>query len=231
MSLDALVGYGDFGLDQTRTQFGATVSGSQDASAIFGGANLTFCRSIGDLLVDASTAVLYARMRLDAFTESNPLPPTGILENPSGRVRIGQWQIGTNVAYPYADLEIFGSAFYVYDFDRTEVSVGPTQAVPSVDKSEFQLGAGVRYIGIDDVIASLEYRTVQGRNDIDSDSVNFNLSFEFRATQDSSYVVKPARLNPALRVRYFSACWHQNLISSVLTTPPYTSRAAANRRY
>ena len=51
--------------------------------------------------------------------------------------------------------------------------------MPSDDKSELQLGAGVRYIGIENVIASLEYRTVQGRNDIDSDSVNFNLSFEF----------------------------------------------------
>ena len=103
--------------------------------------------------------------------------------------------------------------------------------MPSDDKSELQLGAGVRYIGIENVIASLEYRTVQGRNDIDSDSVNFNLSFEFWATQDSSYVVEPARLNAALRVRYLSVCWHQNLISSVLTRPPYTSRPAANRRY
>jgi len=177
-SFDAVFGAAMTDIDQSRT-FGSVIQGEQDAYRWFGAANVNMFTQMGDFYIDLSSGLSYARDHLNAFTETGAVLPAGGLENPASSVRIGQWRLGGIVTYPVGAVELFGSAFHVYDFTRTKVVVGPGQTAPSDDRTDVQLGGGLRYVGTERITASLEYTTVLGRTNVDADVISAMVSLEF----------------------------------------------------
>ncbi len=173
LSADLVVGHTRIDIDQTRLQLGTPVSGSQDAKRWFLASNLNHFQEIGNWSVDTSIGFLYARDKLDSFTESNGLV------NSSQIIRLGQARIGGNVAYPVGNFEPFANAYYVYDLKTTKVQVAASQAQPSNDRTELQLGAGVRYVGKQGVTGTLEYHTVKTRKNLSSNVFSLSVSMEF----------------------------------------------------
>ena len=50
--------------------------------------------------------------------------------------------------------------------------------IESRDRTELQLGGGIRYLGSQGISASLEYTTIQGRTNVDADIIG--VSFTYR---------------------------------------------------
>lgn len=173
-STDVLLGYTSLDIEQTRIQpFLGQVSSDVDGNRWYVAGNLNFYHTMGSVLVDVTTGMLFAHDKQDSFTESNGL------SNPSQTAKLGRWRFGGNVAYLHRDLELFGNAYLVYDFGRTNVDVGAPQLNPSDDRTEFQLGTGIRYVGQEDITASLEYNTTVGRDDVESNSLSLSVRMEF----------------------------------------------------
>lgn len=174
VSVDAAIGHARMDIAQFRTQplFGR-VDSDLRGRRWFAAANVNLHSAIGALLVDVSTGVLLARDRHEAFNESNGLA------NPAQNFTLGQWRIGAGFAYPVSGFELFGSGYYVHDFEREPVRVARGQPQPDNDRGEFQVGAGLRYVGGNGISASLEYQTVLGRSNLDSDRVGLNIRVPF----------------------------------------------------
>ena len=173
-----MLGAAAIGIDQQRN-FGGVIRGEQDAYRWFASMNVNMFTEVGDFYVDLSTGLLYARDHLNAFTENGGTLLAGGLVNPATSIRLGQWRVGGTVSYPLGDIEVFGAAYHAYDFTRTKVIVGPTQAAPSDDRTELQLGGGVRYVGSEGLSASVEYTTIHGRTNLDADIISAFVSMEF----------------------------------------------------
>jgi len=178
ISVDASLGFTRSNIDQMRTLLGASIEGSTNSDRVFGAVNVNAFYPTGNWILSGRAGLLFAKDDVDEFVEQTGLP--GGLVNPEQRFRIAQGRLGGDVGYSLGAWEPFVSAHLVHDFTRTAVQVGPGQRQPSEDDTEVELGFGVRYFDErHDVSGALEFISVQGRDDIDSQSVNLNVRVKF----------------------------------------------------
>jgi len=155
-----------------------SIEGSTNSDRVFGAVNVNAFYPTGNWILSGRAGLLFAKDDVDEFVEQTGLP--GGLVNPEQRFRIAQGRLGGDVGYSLGAWEPFVSAHLVHDFTRTAVQVGPGQRQPSEDDTEVELGFGVRYFDErHDVSGALEFISVQGRDDIDSQSVNLNVRVKF----------------------------------------------------
>lgn len=173
VTLDGLFGVGRLTVDQTRSQFGATISSDVRGRRVFAAGNVTAYFDSGPVLWDVTTGLLAVQDRLDSFTESNGLV------NPGQRSRLLQWRAGVGATVPVGAWALYANGAYAYDVDRTEVTVGPGQAQPDGDRDELQAAFGVRYLHEETLTASFEYSTVLSRENFESDAFQAQFHWEF----------------------------------------------------
>ena len=178
-SADLSVGYTNLDINQSRS-IGTVVFDSEvDSRRYFVAGNFNAIHVAGPWLFTGTAGVLYAKENVDSFVETVRGAPTVTLSNASRSAKIGQWRVGTTGSYYHNGWEPYASVFFVKDFTSTSANLAAGVAVPSDDDDEVQLGAGVRYY--DDALgmtASVEYNTVLGRDNIESNSVNLLLRFD-----------------------------------------------------
>lgn len=173
LSADMAIGLSFLDIEQFRTNAaGARVTSSTNSDRAFISGNVSAAQSFGNWYVGGRVGLLYAKDDIDGFTESDT---TAVAAR---EVELGRLSLGGNIAYTWDSFEPFASATYQHDFSFENIRVaGATQ--PENDVNDILLGFGVRWYGESGVTASLEYNTVVGRDDFDSDTFNFYLRADF----------------------------------------------------
>ncbi|NNM00184.1 MAG: autotransporter outer membrane beta-barrel domain-containing protein [Gammaproteobacteria bacterium] len=176
-SVDGTVGFTYSDIEQFRTQVVQTVSSELDAWRVFAAANLNWFGGRDRWLLSARGGLLYAQDSFDSFTENTGV--AGGLFNPEREFDIGQASIGGEVGYAIGDFVPFVNGRFIYDVEESVVEVGPGQAAPGADRTEFQAGFGLRYFGRDNGIsADVEFTTVETRENIDSYTISATVRIE-----------------------------------------------------
>ena len=172
LTFDMGIGYGSLEIDQFRTVAGTRITSKVDVDRHFVISHLNGFKEFGNFLVSGRVGVIIARDDHEGFTESDG---TVVADR---QFDLGQFRIGGDVAYSWGSFEPFVSALYEYDYNHEDlVVVGPLQA-PN-DSDDVALGLGLRWYGDNNLTASLEYNTIIGREDFDSDSIQFFLRADF----------------------------------------------------
>ena len=176
--VDGTIGYVNLDLDQDRSIGAFTFDSSTDSNRYFVAANLNAIHAQGDLQLVGTAGVLYAKQTIDGFTESLRSFPTVTNTVTSRTFQVGQWRLGGSAAYYYGGWEPFVSAYWIRDFTRTSLNLAPGVPRPPKDDGKVEASAGVSYYDDSGVTASLEVLTVLGRDNVDSESVNFTVRMD-----------------------------------------------------
>lgn len=163
-SLDVSFGYSALETDQSS---GNGAGGSMDSDRWFWAGNLNLGQQFGAWYVAGRVGLLNAREYQDAFT-------FGGVQVAERTVKLGQWRIGGDVSYLLGAFEPYVTATYEQDYARTDLVLTPG-AQPANDRNGVVAGAGVRYYGTRGVTGSLEWLTVQGRQDYSEDTFSLLL--------------------------------------------------------
>ena len=173
-SLDFSFGYSNLQTDQFRTDplTAEHITSSPDHDRWFGMINLNGLTTYGNWIFGGKLGFLYATDDQSQFIESNGAQQPGL------RSKLGQINIGGEVAYSLGEFEPFARVLYENDFHQTDIGViGGTQ--PSFDNDDVLLGAGLRYYGNKGLTGNLEFNTRQAREDYDEYSLTATLRYEW----------------------------------------------------
>jgi len=175
LSIDASIGWSWLDNDQFRTAPGTTtrITSSPDGDRWFGMFNLNGVTTWDHWILGARTGFLVAKNTTDAFVESDG---TAVTEIDS---KLGQWNIGGNIAYSLGEWEPFARLSYEYDYRLTEITVVGGGPQPSNDDDNFVVGAGVRYFNANGWTGNLEWNKRLGREDFDEDVLSLTIRGEF----------------------------------------------------
>ena len=167
-------GYSNLDTDQFRTDpaTGARVTSAPEHDRWFGMLNLNGLTTVGPWILGGQIGLLYAQDEQDAFIESDG---TAVAEFKS---KLGQWNLGGDVAYSFGAWEPFVRATYENDFSLTKVGVigGPQ---PAFDDDDVLVGVGLRYFGEKGLSGNLEYHTRLGREDFEEHNFTATLRYEW----------------------------------------------------
>jgi len=175
LSIDASVGWSWLDNDQFRTPLGTTtrITSSPDGDRWFGMLNLNGATTWNNWILGARTGFLVAKNTTDAFVESDG---TTVAEVES---RLGQLNIGGDIAYSLGEWEPFARLIYEYDYQLTEITVVGGGPQPSNDDDNFVVGAGIRYFNANGWTGNLEWNKRLGREDFDEDTITITIRGEF----------------------------------------------------
>jgi hypothetical protein len=169
---DLTIGYTDMRIDQFRTVAGTRISSDPESERWFAAANFNYIRTHGAWVLGGRGGLLFARDRIDGFTESNGAAVAGT------SFKLGQAQLGLDAAYRWRDgWEPFGSLVYEYDFSKTDLRQRGLNR--DVDDSGFVLGLGMRYFGDGGTSGLIQLTSVLGRNNIDEYSIGATIRTDF----------------------------------------------------
>jgi hypothetical protein len=174
-SVDASVGYSRVDYDQFRTDpvFGTRITSSPSADRWFGTLNVNGFTSWKNWIFGGRIGILHARNIQESFTESDG---TFI---PEFTNKLGQWNVGGDVAYSFDQFEPFARVIYERDFSMTEIAVTGGGPQPSNDNDNFVFGAGIRYFGSNGLTGNLEWNKRVDRDDFDEDIFSLTVRMDF----------------------------------------------------
>ena len=146
-SVDVSLGYARVDYDQDRlesqTDEKFTANGV-DANRYFGTLNVNASRKIKKANVGATLGVLYSHEKRDSFTETGT---TGVSVAVSSQsTKVGQARFGVNAGVNLGKINPYAKITGVYDFTKTKVDVGASQASPAQDDfgADFTVGVNLR---------------------------------------------------------------------------------------
>lgn len=163
-SVDASLGYARVEYDQDRldsqTNVKITANGV-DANRYFGTLNLNASKKVKKANVGGSLGVLYSHEKRDSFTETGT---AGLTATSSQSTKVGQARFGVNAGVNLGKFNPYAKITGVYDFTKTNISVGASQATPSQDDfgADFTVGVNLR---AKNITGTIEGYTSQFRED------------------------------------------------------------------
>jgi hypothetical protein len=174
-SVDVAVGYSRVDYDQFRTDpgLGTRVTSSPSADRWFGTLNVNGFTSWNNWVLGGRIGILHARNIQESFTESD-----GTFV-PEFTNKLGQWNVGGDVAYSFGQFEPFARVVYEHDFSMTEITVSGGGPQPSNDNDNFVFGAGVRYFGTTGLTGNLEWNKRVDREDFNEDIFSLTIRMDF----------------------------------------------------
>lgn len=173
-SIDASTGYSVVSNSQFRADpvSAARVTSSPSGSRSFASVNLNAITQRENWLFGARTGLLYARSLQNSFTESNG---TAVSQ---ATTKLGQFNIGGDVAYSLSKYEPFVKLVYEKDFSMQKIQAA-TGPQPSNDSDDFLFGAGVRYFGTKGLTGNLEFNKRLGRTNFNENTLTATLRMDF----------------------------------------------------
>ena len=117
--------------------------------------------------------MLWATQRDDDFLESNGQ------RTQDARFNVGRFLLGGELAYSVGDWEPYASGLFEYDFTRTTQTFAAGVRAPEHDDTDVLVSVGLRYFGNNNITGSLEYNTLLGRQDLDEDTFNASIRWQF----------------------------------------------------
>jgi outer membrane autotransporter protein len=120
----------------------------------------------------ARTGLLYARSLQNSFTESNG---TAISQ---ATTRLGQFNIGGDVAYSLSKCEPFVKLVYEKDFSMQKIQTA-TNPQPSNDSDDYLFGVGIRYFGSKGMSGNLEFNKRLLRTNFNENTLTATLRMDF----------------------------------------------------
>ena len=174
-SVDAAVGYSSVDFDQHRTDpaTGVRITSSPDADRWFGTLNVNGFTSWNNWLFGGRLGILHARNIQGSFVESN-----GAI-TPEITSKLGQWNVGGDVAYSFNQFEPFARLVYERDFSMTEIAIAGGGPQPSNDRDNFVFGAGIRYFSARGITGNLEWNKRFDRDDFNEDTFSLTVRMDF----------------------------------------------------
>ncbi len=134
--------------------------------------NLNGLTTYGNWIIGGRIGFLYAQEDQDSFVESDGTVVSDF------ETELGQWNVGTDVAYSYGNFEPYAKLIYEKDFNQTE-TVLSAGLQPSDDDDNFLVGAGVRYFNRDNISGYIDWYRRLGREDIDEDTFTLSIRVDF----------------------------------------------------
>ncbi|MBX3492234.1 MAG: autotransporter outer membrane beta-barrel domain-containing protein [Parvibaculum sp.] len=171
VSVDASVGYTFSKIDNRRVAGGLLITGEQDASTWFGAVNLSATKWLDNNIgLTGRVGYSYSTSTNDAYIDSTATP---VAETESD---LGQLQVAGRVSYYTESVMPYIGLTYVHDVERERIIAAP---LPSDDRDEFILNAGLSFFGTGAVSGGLDLSYNFNRDDTDGFGVGANLSFKF----------------------------------------------------
>ncbi|PKQ05272.1 MAG: hypothetical protein CVT72_10015, partial [Alphaproteobacteria bacterium HGW-Alphaproteobacteria-11] len=154
-----------------RTFLGATITGEQDASTWFGAVNLSATKWLDNNIgLTGRVGYSYSASTNDAYIDSTATP---VAKSESD---LGQLQVAGRVSYYTESVMPYIGLTYVHDVERERIIAAP---LPSDDRDEFILNAGLSFFGTGAMSGGLDVSYNFNRDDTDGFGVGANLSFKF----------------------------------------------------
>jgi outer membrane autotransporter protein len=173
LSFDFNAGYAGTDTDSSRRAAGVLITGSNDGSRVFGGANANASFWFDNFNLGGNVGWSGSRSSTDRFTESN-----GTIVPPSD-VSSGQFRLGARASYYWPLAQPYVSVTYEYDNIRNQVDVGPGQLVPSDDADDVVVGGGIPFNITARLSGGVDGSVVLGRDNLDSYTVSGNVRYSF----------------------------------------------------
>jgi len=172
--IDASTGYSSVDNSQFRTDSGTAlrVTSSPSGSRSFVSVNLNAITYRENWVFGARTGLLYARSLQNSFTESNG---TAISQ---ATTRLGQFNIGGDVAYSLSKCEPFVKLVYEKDFSMQKIQTA-TNPQPSNDSDDYLFGVGIRYFGSKGMSGNLEFNKRLLRTNFNENTLTATLRMDF----------------------------------------------------
>lgn len=172
LSLDFNVGYSYVDYDQFRTNAGTRISSTPTADRLFGAFNLNTLHFIDNWILGGRVGFLYARSKIESFTESNG---AAVAERIT---RVGTFSVAGDAAYSLDNFEPFLNVSYQYDYmlERITAATGPQ---PGNDNDDILLTTGVRYFERSGISGNLEYSKRLLREDYDEDRLSLTVRIDY----------------------------------------------------
>ena len=178
-SVDASLGYARVAYDQDRLEFQTSekfTAKGMDANRYFGTLNLNASKKIKKVSVGGTVGTLYSLEDRDYFVESGT---TGITNTVGTQfTRAGQARFGLNASVNLGKLYPYAKVTGVYDFAKTNITVGSAQIQPTQDDfgADFTVGVNLR---AKNFTGTLEGYTSQFREDWSEYGGTMRLRVEF----------------------------------------------------
>ena len=144
-----------------------TISSDYDSRRWFATGNINGLFTHENWVFTNQLGVLWANNTQEQYTETII---ANLTRNVQGRENnLTQLLISGEAAYTFQMLEPYFRVAYVYDIDRTELSIDPALPQPSDDDDDFVLSTGIRIFSKSGLSGNLEYSKRLGRDDFDED--------------------------------------------------------------
>ncbi len=172
LSVDFNIGYSNASFDQYRTAAATRITSSPTADRWFGSINLNAIKMVDNWILGGRVGALFAKSVIDSYTESNN---TVVAQS---RTKVGSMSLAGDVAYDYGNYEPFVNLAYNYDFSLRNITTA-TAPVPSHDKDDILLTAGVRYFEESGISGNLEYSKRIARDNFDEDRISLTVRMDY----------------------------------------------------
>ncbi len=172
--VDASFGFSFTNIDNRRIAPGTTavITGEQDATGIFGSANVNVTHWIDNLNLAGRVGVIGSNSQNDNYTDSTGAGITGTSSS------LAQLQVEGQATYYFQNVAPFARVgYHIEASEDIATALGTLQ--PANDKDEIVVGGGVNLFGLGPLSGGVSYSKTLARENFDSWTVMGQVSYVF----------------------------------------------------